>query len=43
MKRTWIVYWVGRDSRTGRFVSLATAERRKATCEIQRVRYWRAR
>lgn len=30
---------VGRDSRTGRFIPVKTARKRKATAEVQRIGY----
>ncbi len=40
MRRIRISYLVGRDSKTGKFLSLAAARKRKATAIVQMVSYW---
>lgn len=38
----WVHYRVGRCSRTGHFLPIKVAQRRKATATVETVRYWRA-
>ena len=36
-----IVYWIGRCSKTGHFLPLAVARRRKSTATVEMVKYRR--
>lgn len=40
MRRIRISYLVGRDAKTGHFLPIAVARKRKATATVEMVSYW---